>query len=83
MLGALVGLITAGFVGLIVLMVVGMMFGLVFGIFGFAALLALKVVPLLLCGWLVVKLVRRAERPRELPRYGGGLSTADRNWLDT
>jgi hypothetical protein len=36
-------------------------------------------VPILLVGWVVVKLVQAGERRRALP----AVSTADQRWLDT
>ena len=53
--------------------VLGALFGLVFG----ALALFFKVLPLLLIGWVVVKLIRRFEGRR------GTLRSADAAWLDT
>ena len=82
MLSALIGLVVAGFVGLIVLTVVlavfGALFGIAFGMLGLVMALAFKVLPLLLVGWLVVKLVQRGERSSARSR----LSSSDRRWLD-
>lgn len=76
MIGALIGMVVAAVAAVLVmglvLAVVGTVFGLAFG----ALALALKILPLLLVGWVIVKLVQRAERPR-------GLSAADRAWLDS
>ncbi len=77
MLGALLTLFVVGLLGLIlfsvVLAVIGVMFSIAFGIVGF---LLFKVAPLLLIGWLILKLIERgSSRPR--------LSAADRNWLDS
>ena len=47
-------------------------FGLIFGVAGF---LLFKVAPVLLVGWIILKLVSRSRRPRQL-------SAADRRWLD-
>lgn len=77
MLGSLltffvVGLITLVVVG-IVLAIVGTVFSLTLGL---AAFLLFKVAPVLLIGWVVVKLVEKARgRP-------GELSEADRKWLE-
>jgi uncharacterized membrane protein YraQ (UPF0718 family) len=73
MIGAILGLIGALVVGVVVI-------GLVLAVFGVAVgLLALviKVLPIVLIGWVVVKLVQRAERPR------GTLSASDQRWLDS
>ncbi|MFQ5537877.1 MAG: hypothetical protein ACE5GJ_10540 [Gemmatimonadota bacterium] len=66
-----VGLITLIVAG-IVLSVVGLVFSLTFGL---ATFLLFKVAPVLLVGWIVVKLIERA-------RGKGALSAADRKWLE-
>jgi hypothetical protein len=81
MLSALVGLFVAGIAAFVVLAVllaiVGVVFGLAFGLLGLVMTLAFKVLPVLLVGWLVVKLIQRGERPRSR------LSASDRRWLDS
>lgn len=76
MLGALITLLVFGFVGLVavsvVLAVVGAVFGLAFGLAGF---LLFKVAPILLVGWVVLKLVGRSRGRRHI-------SAADQRWLD-
>ena len=85
MLSALVGLIVAGIVGLVVLTVLlaifGVIFGLAFGLVGMVLALAFKVLPLVLVGWLVVKLIQRVERPSLAS--GSRIPDSDRQWLDT
>jgi hypothetical protein len=76
MLGSLltffaVGLITLVVAG-IVLAVVGTVFSLTFGLAGF---LLFKVAPILLVGWVVVKLLDKAKNK-------DSLSAADRKWLE-
>jgi hypothetical protein len=66
-----VGLVTLLVAG-IVLSVVGVVFSLTFGL---AAFLLFKVAPILLVGWIVVKIIQRS-------RGGGSLSDADRRWLE-
>jgi hypothetical protein len=61
-------LIVAG----IVLAVVGTVFSLTFGL---ATFLLFKVAPILLVGWIVVKVIEKS-------RGGGSLSDADRKWLE-
>lgn len=82
MLSALVGLVVAAVVGFVVLTVLltvlGLIFGLAFGVLGLMVALAVKLVPLLLIGWVVVKLVQRSERGSR-PR----IATSDRRWLDS
>jgi hypothetical protein len=77
MLGTLLTLLIAGFVGLIalavVLAIVGAILSFTFGIVGF---LLFKVAPLLLVGWLVLKLVDRGRGRRRI-------SAADQRWLDS
>jgi len=76
MIGALltffaVGLVTLVVAGL-VLSVVGVVFSLTFGL---ATFLLFKVAPILLVGWVVVKLFERS-------RGGRTLRDADRRWLE-
>lgn len=66
-----VGLITLVVAG-IVLAVVGTVFSLTFGLVTF---LLFKVAPLLLVGWIVLKVLEKA-------RGGDSLSPADRKWLE-
>lgn len=81
MLSALVGIIVVGIAAVVVLTVLlaifGVIFGLAFGLVGLVLALAFKVLPLLLIGWVVVKLIQRSERPRSR------ISAADRAWLDS
>ncbi len=67
-----VGLITLVVVG-IVLSVVGSVFSLAFGLAGF---LLFKVAPVVLLGWLVLKLMDRR-------RSRGELTANDREWLES
>lgn len=76
MLGSLltffaVGLITLIVAG-IVLSVVGVVFSLTLGL---ASFLLFKVAPVLLVGWVVVKLIQKSSS-------SGALSEADRKWLE-
>lgn len=66
-----VGLITLVVAG-IVLSVVGAVFSLTIGL---ASFMLFKVAPILLVGWVVVKVFEKT-------RGGGSLSEADRRWLD-
>lgn len=76
MLGTLLTLFAVGLVSLVVLGVVLSVVGAVFSIgFGIATFLLFKVAPILLVGWVVLKLVDRS-------RSGGELSPADRRWLE-
>lgn len=72
MLASLLMLFLVGFVSLVVLTVVLAVIG---GMLSLAGVLLFKVAPVLLLGWVVLKLLDRG-RPR------GGLSAADRRWLD-
>jgi hypothetical protein len=78
MIGALIGLVVLAVVGVVVMAVVLALLGVVIGLLAAAVGLTLKLVPFLLLGWLAVKLVQRAERPRQ-----GVLSASDRRWLDS
>jgi len=75
MLGTLLTFFAVGLLTLIVagvvLAVVGSMIGLVGSL---AAFLLFKVAPIMLVGWVVVKLLDR--------RSSGRLSSADRRWLE-
>lgn len=51
-----------------------------FALFGAAFGLLFKALPFLLIGWVVVKLIQAAEGRGS---SGTGLTTADRQWLDT
>lgn len=66
-----VGLITLLVAG-VVLGVVGVVFSLTFGL---ATFLLFKVAPILLVGWIVVKVFEKSRR-------GGSISDADRRWLE-
>ena len=66
-----VGLVTLLVAG-VVLSVVGVVFSLTFGL---ATFLLFKVAPILLVGWIVVKVI---EKSRGSP----SLSDADRRWLE-
>lgn len=76
MLGTFLTLLIAGLVGLVaisvVLAILGAMLSITFGVVGF---LLFKVAPILLVGWLVLKLVDRSRTRR--------LSASDRRWLDS
>lgn len=83
MLSALIGLIVVGIVAFVVLTVLlaifGVVFGLAFGFLGLLLTLAFKILPVVLVGWLVVKLIQRGERSSARAR----LSAEDRAWLDS
>jgi archaellum biogenesis protein FlaJ (TadC family) len=76
MLGTLLTFFAVGLVTLlaawVVLMVVGAVFSLTFGL---ATFLLFKVAPILLVGWIIVKLVQKV-------RGKDSLSAADRKWLE-
>ena len=72
-------LLTFFAVGLITLVVAGIVLGIVGAVFsltiGLASFLLFKVAPILLMGWVVVKIFEKS-------RGGGSLSEADRRWLE-
>lgn len=72
MIGALLTLLVLGIAGIVVVSLVFAVLGVVMGVVGF---LLFKVVPVLLVGWVVMKLVQRSRGRREI-------SAADRKWLD-
>lgn len=76
MFATLLGFLLFGMVGLIGFVVVLALIGLLFGVaFGTMALL-IKVVPFLLVGWVILKLVRRTST-RE------SIRATDQRWLDS
>ena len=66
-----VGLVTLLVAG-IVLSIVGVVFSLTLGL---AMFLLFKVAPVLLVGWIVVKVIEKSSR-------GSSLSAADKRWLE-
>lgn len=75
-LASLLAFFIIGFFSLIALTVVFALIGVVFSfVFGVASFLLFKVAPLLLIGWLVVKLLQRSGSPHDI-------AAADRKWLD-
>ena len=76
MLSALLTLLVLGIAGIVAIGVVMTLLGVVFSVaIGVAGVLLFKVAPLLLVGWLVLKVIERGRRPK-------ALSDADRKWLD-
>lgn len=76
MLGVLLTLLVLGIAGIVAIGVVMTLLGIVFSVaMGVAGVLLFKVAPLLLVGWLVLKVIERGRRPK-------ALSDADRKWLD-
>jgi threonine/homoserine/homoserine lactone efflux protein len=77
MIGTLLTFFAVGIVALvaisIVLAVVGTVFSLAFGVVSF---LLFKVAPILLLGWVVLKVLDRGKKP-------GELSASDREWLES
>lgn len=76
MLSALLTLLVMGIAGVVMIGVVFALIGLVLSVaFGVVGFLLFKVVPLLLIGWVVLKLVDRG-------RGSSRISAADQRWLD-
>ncbi|MEX0980092.1 MAG: hypothetical protein WDZ89_03300 [Gemmatimonadota bacterium] len=73
-------LLTLFAVGLLSIVALGIIFSIVGAVFsltlGVASVLLFKVAPLVLIGWVVLKLINR-NRP------AGQLSAADRQWLES
>jgi hypothetical protein len=72
MMAALIGLFTLAILGFVFAIVAIALIG---GMISLAGILLFKVAPLLLLGWIVVKLVQRGGRRP-------GISASDRRWLD-
>lgn len=78
MLATLLIFLIVGFVALVAISVILALIGAVFSMaLGLAGVLLFKVAPLLLLGWLVLKLVERATSRRR------AISAADEKWLDS
>lgn len=76
MIGSLLTFFAVGLVTLLVAGVVLGIVGVVFSLtFGLASFLLFKVAPILLVGWIVVKILDKR-------RGDSSLSAADRRWLD-
>jgi hypothetical protein len=76
MIGTLLTFFAVGLVTLIVAGIVLSIVGAVFSLtFGLAAFLLFKVAPVLLVGWVIVKVFEKVKG-------GDSLSAADRKWLE-
>jgi cell division protein FtsW (lipid II flippase) len=76
MLGSLLTFFAVGLITLLVAGVVLSVIGAVFSItIGLASFLLLKVAPILLVGWIVVKVIQKSTGR-------GEISDADRRWLE-
>jgi hypothetical protein len=76
MLGSLLTFFAVGLITLLVAGVVLSVVGVVFSItIGLASFLLLKVAPILLVGWIVVKVIQKSTGR-------GKLSDSDRRWLE-
>lgn len=77
MIGTLLTLFAVGLVSLVVVGVVLSVVGAVFSIgLSLATFLLFKIAPILLVGWIVLKLIDRSRNP------DSRLSAADRQWLE-
>jgi len=76
MIGTLLTFFAVGLATLIVAGIVLAVVGTVFSItIGLTSFLLFKVAPILLVGWIVVKVIEKSRR-------GGSLSSADKKWLE-
>jgi hypothetical protein len=76
MIGALLTFFAVGLATLIVAGIVLAIVGAVFSLtIGLASFLLFKVAPILLIGWVIVKVIEKSRGP-------GELSSADRKWLE-
>lgn len=76
MIGSLLTFFAVGLVTLIVAGIALAIIGTVFSItIGLTSFLLFKVAPILLVGWIVVKVIEKSKR-------GDSLSSADRKWLE-
>ncbi|MEQ1856863.1 MAG: hypothetical protein ABL963_10350 [Longimicrobiales bacterium] len=76
MLGSLLTFFAVGLITLIVAGIVISVVGTVLGLtLGLASFLLFKVAPILLVGWIVVKVIQKSSG-------AGSISEADRKWLE-
>lgn len=76
MIGTLLTFLAMGILSIVVVWIVLTVVGAILGLtMGIASFLLIKVAPIMLVGWLVLKLLDRV-------RSGGTLSAADRKWLE-
>lgn len=77
MFGSILTLLVAGIAGILVisiaLAIAGSLLSMTFGLIGF---LLFKVAPVLLVGWVVLKLIDKGRNRRKI-------SAADQRWLDS
>ena len=78
MLGTLLTLFVLGILGIVAVSVVFALLGVAFSLFfGLAGFLLFKVAPVVLIGYVVVKLIGRSRR------HHRRISPADQKWLDS
>lgn len=76
MIGTLLTFLAMGILSIVVVWIVLTVVGTILGLtMGIASFLIFKVAPIMLVGWLALKLLDRMRR-------GGTLSAADRKWLE-
>ena len=76
MIGILLTFLAMGILSIVVVWIVLTVVGAILGLtVGIASFLLFKVAPIMLVGWLVLKVLDRV-------RGGGSLSAADRKWLE-
>lgn len=76
MIGTLLTLFIAGLIGIVAIGIILTILGAVLSItFGLAGFLLFKIAPILLVGWVVLKLVDRGRTRHQI-------SAADQRWLD-
>ncbi len=76
MIGTLLTFLAMGILSIVVVWIVLTVVGAILGLtVGIASFLLFKVAPIMLVGWLVLKVLDRV-------RGGGSLSAADRKWLE-
>ncbi len=76
MIGTLLTFLAMGILSIVVVWIVLTVVGAILGLtVGIASFLLFKVAPVMLVGWLVLKVFDRMRR-------GGTLSPADRKWLE-
>jgi len=76
MFGSLMTFFAVGLLALVAISVIWVVVGVVFSLaFGVATFLLVNVIPILLLGYLVLRILERIRRPKALP-------PADSEWLD-
>jgi hypothetical protein len=79
MIGAFFGLVALAIAAVVVLVLGVALLAVIVALLAAAVALALKLLPFVFIGWLILRFVRRNDAPRRRV----GISWSDREWLDS